>query len=83
MTKCDGCYYRVKSGQKPICVDACPLRALDFAPIDELRTKYGTQASIAPLPPADITQPNLVVKPNKYARLSGDTSGFLGNLREV
>ena len=81
--KCDGCYSRVKSGQKPICVDACPLRALDFAPIDELRTKYGTQASIAPLPPADITQPNLVVKPNKYARLSGDTSGFLGNPREV
>ena len=30
---------------------------------------------IAPLPPADITQPNLVVKPNKHARLSGDTSG--------
>ncbi|WP_423240916.1 DMSO/selenate family reductase complex B subunit [Haemophilus influenzae] len=83
MTKCDGCYSRVKSSQKPICVDACPLRALDFAPIDELRTKYGTQASIAPLPPTDITQPNLVVKPNKYARLSGDTSGFLGNPREV
>lgn len=72
-----------KIRSKPICVDACPLRALDFAPIDELRTKYGTQASIAPLPPADITQPNLVVKPNKYARLSGDTSGFLGNPREV
>ncbi|HHF3826076.1 dimethylsulfoxide reductase subunit B [Haemophilus influenzae] len=83
MTKCDGCYSRVKSGQKPICVDACPLRALDFAPIDELRAKYGTQASIAPLPPADITQPNLVVKLNKHARLSGDTSGFLGNPREV
>ena len=83
MTKCDGCYSSVKSGQKPICVDACPLRALDFAPIDELRAKYGIQASIAPLPPADITQPNLVVKPNKHARLSGDTSGFLGNPREV
>lgn len=73
--------YKIRS--KPICVDACPLRALDFAPIDELRAKYGTQASIAPLPPADITQPNLVVKPNKHARLSSDTSGFLGNPREV
>ncbi|QPB43665.1 DMSO/selenate family reductase complex B subunit [Rodentibacter haemolyticus] len=83
MTKCDGCYSRVKTGQKPICVDACPLRALDFAPIDELRTKYGEQAAIAPLPPADITHPNLVVKPNKNARSSGDTSGFLGNPREV
>ena len=83
MTKCDGCYSRVKAGQKPICVDACPLRALDFAPIDELRAKYGEQASIAPLPPAEITYPNLVVKPNKNSRPSGDTSGFLGNPREV
>ena len=83
MTKCDGCYSRVKAGQKPICVDACPLRALDFAPIDELRAKYGEQASIAPLPPSEITHPNLVVKPNKNSRPSGDTSGFLGNPREV
>lgn len=83
MTKCDGCYSRVKAGQKPICVDACPLRALDFAPIDELRAKYGEQASIAPLPLAEITHPNLVVKPNKNSRPSGDTSGFLGNPREV
>lgn len=83
MTKCDGCYSRVKAGQKPICVDACPLRALDFAPIDELRAKYGDQASIAPLPLAEITHPNLVVKPNKNSRPSGDTSGFLGNPREV
>ena len=83
MTKCDGCYSRVKAGQKPICVDACPLRALDFAPIDELRAKYGDQASIAPLPPGESTHPNLVVKPNKNSRPSGDTSGFLGNPREV
>ncbi|MBN6066287.1 dimethylsulfoxide reductase subunit B [Aggregatibacter actinomycetemcomitans] len=83
MTKCDGCYSRIKAGQKPICVDACPLRALDFAPIEELRAKYGEQASIAPLPPSDVTHPNLVVKPNKNARPSGDTNGFLGNPREV
>ncbi|OOF55352.1 dimethylsulfoxide reductase, chain B [Rodentibacter genomosp. 2] len=83
MTKCDGCYSRVKIGQKPICVEACPLRALDFAPIEQLRKQYGEQASIAPLPPAEITQPNLVVKPNKNARPSGDTNGFLGNPREV
>ncbi|OOF80633.1 dimethylsulfoxide reductase, chain B [Rodentibacter ratti] len=83
MTKCDGCYSRVKTGQKPICVEACPLRALDFAPIEQLRKQYGEQASIAPLPPAEITQPNLVVKPNKNSRPSGDTNGFLGNPREV
>ena len=72
MTKCDGCYSRIQEGHKPICVEACPLRA-----------KYGEQASIAPLPPAEITHPNLVVNPNKHACPSGDTSGFLGNPREV
>ncbi|STF81737.1 anaerobic dimethyl sulfoxide reductase subunit B [Escherichia coli] len=39
MTKCDGCYDRVAEGKKPICVESCPLRALDFGPIDELRKK--------------------------------------------
>ncbi|OSB96938.1 4Fe-4S dicluster domain-containing protein, partial [Klebsiella pneumoniae] len=30
MTKCDGCHERVAEGKKPICVESCPLRALDF-----------------------------------------------------
>lgn len=37
MTKCDGCHTRVADGKKPICVESCPLRALDFGPIEELR----------------------------------------------
>ncbi|EDV9796881.1 dimethyl sulfoxide reductase subunit B, partial [Salmonella enterica subsp. enterica serovar Livingstone] len=41
MTKCDGCHDRVADGKKPICVESCPLRALDFGPIDELRKKHG------------------------------------------
>ncbi|HBW1218376.1 4Fe-4S dicluster domain-containing protein, partial [Klebsiella pneumoniae] len=32
MTKCDGCHERVAEGKKPICVESCPLRALDFGP---------------------------------------------------
>lgn len=83
MTKCDGCYSRVKAGQKPICVESCPLRALDFAPIAELRQKHGELAAVAPLPAKSYTTPNLVIKPNKNARPSGDTSGFLANPREV
>ncbi|EAU0904303.1 dimethylsulfoxide reductase subunit B, partial [Salmonella enterica subsp. enterica serovar Cerro] len=48
MTKCDGCYDRVAEGKKPICVESCPLRALDFGPIDELRKKHGELAAVAP-----------------------------------
>ncbi len=83
MSKCHGCFERVEQGKQPVCVQACPLRVLDFGPIDELRAKYGDEASIAPLPSASITKPNLVVTPNARARKSGDTSGKVMNVREV
>ncbi|HBW8942290.1 TPA: dimethylsulfoxide reductase subunit B [Klebsiella pneumoniae] len=46
MTKCDGCHERVAEGKKPICVESCPLRALDFGPIAELRAKHGQLAGL-------------------------------------
>lgn len=64
MTKCDGCYSRVAEGKQPICVESCPLRALEFGPIEELRQKHGTLAAVAPLPRAHFTKPNIVIKPN-------------------
>ena len=39
--KCDLCLDRWTEGKKPICVEACPMRALDADPIDELKCKYG------------------------------------------
>jgi len=41
MQKCDLCIERLSEGKKPICVDACPLRALDAGPIDVLKGEYG------------------------------------------
>lgn len=41
MEKCDLCLDRLTQGKKPICVAACPMRALDAGPIDELRGMYG------------------------------------------
>jgi anaerobic dimethyl sulfoxide reductase subunit B (iron-sulfur subunit) len=41
MQKCDFCHERLSEGKKPICVEACPMRALDAGPIDELYAKYG------------------------------------------
>ncbi|ANS85098.1 Anaerobic dimethyl sulfoxide reductase chain [Vibrio scophthalmi] len=83
MTKCDGCYERVAEGLPPICVDSCPLRALEFGPIAELRAKYGDFAEVAPLPKASLTQPNIIIKPNRHARPCGDTTGHLANPKEV
>lgn len=83
MTKCDGCYERVADGKQPICVESCPLRALEFGPIEELRAKYGVLAEAAPLPAAALTKPNIVIKPNRHARPCGDTTGYLANPKEV
>jgi len=41
MQKCDLCAERWAEGKKPICVMACPTRALDAGPIEEMEAKYG------------------------------------------
>ncbi|WBA81054.1 DMSO/selenate family reductase complex B subunit [Endozoicomonas sp. GU-1] len=83
MTKCDGCFDRVEQGKQPICIESCPLRALDFGPIEELRAKYGTEADIAPLPDSSLTEPSLVMKASRHAKPSGDKTGRIMNTREV
>ena len=81
--KCDMCADRVAAGKQPVCVEACPLRALDFGKIDDLRAKYGTGAEVAPLPAASETKPNLVITLPVNAKKVGDTSGDEQNPREI
>jgi anaerobic dimethyl sulfoxide reductase subunit B (iron-sulfur subunit) len=40
MQKCDFCVQRWQQGSKPVCVEACPTRALQAGPIDELEAVY-------------------------------------------
>ena len=41
MQKCTFCPDKLAEDKKPVCVDACPVRALDAGSLDELRAKYG------------------------------------------
>ncbi|MEE8470227.1 MAG: 4Fe-4S dicluster domain-containing protein, partial [Dehalococcoidia bacterium] len=41
MQMCTFCPDRLEEGKKPICVAACPMRALDAGPLDEMRTAHG------------------------------------------
>jgi anaerobic dimethyl sulfoxide reductase subunit B (iron-sulfur subunit) len=41
MQKCNLCSDRWEEGKKPICVEACPMKALDAGPLGELEAKYG------------------------------------------
>ena len=83
MTKCDLCYDYRETGQEPACVDACPSRALDWGPIDDLRAEYGTEDGIAPLPDPSVLKPRLVVKPHKDAQPWDSTNGEILNPMEI
>ena len=78
--KCDMCADRVAAGKQPVCVEACPLRALDFGKIEDLRAKYGDTAEVAPLPAASQTKPNLVITLPANAK---GASGDVENPREI
>ncbi len=81
--KCDGCEGRVRGGGQPVCVQACPQRALDFGDYDELTARYGVFASLAPLPDVSVTLPHLVVTPPDQGRASGSDEGTILNLDEI
>ena len=41
MDMCDFCQERLGQGQDPVCVGSCPVRALDYGPLEELQARYG------------------------------------------
>ena len=67
--KCDSCKALREAGMNPVCVDACMTRALDFGDTDELKSKYGSDlvSELPCLGGADITAPNLLIKPSDAA----------------
>jgi len=48
---------------KPACVEACPTRALDAGPLDELQARYGKGSRAIGFKHSPRTQPAVVFKP--------------------
>lgn len=71
MSKCDFCVDLQAKGEQPVCVATCPLEAIKFGPIDELRAKYGVVSDVKGLPDSSITKPNLVIKAHQGAEKEG------------
>lgn len=86
-SKCDGCRERVAAGQMPICVEACPLRALDFGTPNELHDRHSelaeTVAALMPLPPENATSPNLFINASPAGRRAEEGGGRIVNRREL
>ena len=54
---------KLSKGEQPQCALACPLRALDFGPIEELEAKYGAARSLEGMPDTSVLRPAMVFKP--------------------
>lgn len=69
IAKCDACKALRDAGRNPVCVDACPMRALEFGELDELRAAHGDDltSELPVLPSADVTHPNLLLRPSAGA----------------
>ena len=60
--KCDGCSDEIEQDRDPVCVRACPMRALDFNTLTALISSYGPGETLEDLPDRDITEPAMVFK---------------------
>ena len=73
--KCDACKQLRDAGEPPACVAACPMRALEFGPYDELLAAHPEAVSeIAILPESSQTSPCTLIDP-KAAALEPDPIG--------
>jgi anaerobic dimethyl sulfoxide reductase subunit B (iron-sulfur subunit) len=68
MQKCDLCKSRWAKGKKPICVEACPMLALDAGPVNELAKNYRAARDAEGFIEAEDSSPSIVYKSRKDAR---------------
>jgi anaerobic dimethyl sulfoxide reductase subunit B (iron-sulfur subunit) len=66
MRKCNLCVDRWSDNKLPVCVEACPTRALDAGPLDELTDKYGDIQNAEGFSYSERTKPAIVHKPKSY-----------------
>jgi anaerobic dimethyl sulfoxide reductase subunit B (iron-sulfur subunit) len=65
MQMCNLCVDRLEDRKNPICVDACPARALDAGPIEKLQAKYGDIGDAEGFVYSDQLIPSIVFTPKK------------------
>jgi anaerobic dimethyl sulfoxide reductase subunit B (iron-sulfur subunit) len=65
MRKCDLCLARWDRDQKPVCVLACPTRALDAGPMEEIRARHGYTREAEGFVPAQGLAPSIIFKPKR------------------
>ncbi len=67
--KCNTCKDLRDNGQNPVCVDSCPMRAIKFGDLDDLKAEYGSGLvnELPILTNASVTSPSLLINPKSCA----------------
>jgi anaerobic dimethyl sulfoxide reductase subunit B (iron-sulfur subunit) len=65
MQKCDFCLERLVEGKKPICVESCPMSALDCGDLDLLNQRYGSIREAEGFKYAHRLDPSIIYKPRQ------------------
>lgn len=81
--KCDGCQARIDQGLGPVCVEACPQRALGFDVYARLSDSPAVTEQVGMMPDPEITQPNYAISPSEFACGPLSEGVRLLNCREV
>ena len=68
MQKCDLCLDRLEQGQQPICVESCPMYALDIGPLSELTAKHGGCNDAEGFRYSERSKPSVRFKPKREIR---------------
>ena len=68
MEKCNFCSDRLAQGKRPICVEACPMGALDSGPLDELLKRHEDNREAGGFSFSRETNPSIVFKGKNGAR---------------
>lgn len=62
MDMCDFCLDRLVQSQKPVCVESCPMRALDSGPLEELQACYGGSRTAHGFAYSEETHPSVLFR---------------------
>ena len=69
MQKCNFCVERLEHKQQPVCVEACPMYALDWGPMKELNQKYGSNVDAEGFSYSNKFNPSIVFKSKKQNKI--------------
>ena len=64
--KCTFCVEELEAGRPPVCVAACPNRALDFGDLADLAARHRGETRVFPLPDAALAGPAVVIRPHRH-----------------